>query len=174
MALVHSSFVSDTFLTSLFCAIMWYNKNIENICKSTVESLNPFKFRFLIEALFENCLTPINKTTLPPNPKSRIHPIFYSNNSKNTPTGASTNPKNFDLNKNLNMNLIWIETWNWKFKLDNWKLKLETWNWKLKIETETWNWNLKLKLEIEIWNWNLKLKFEIDIWIWNLQLNLEI
>ena len=23
----------------------------------------------------------------------------------NTPTGASTNPKNFDLNKNLNMNL---------------------------------------------------------------------
>ena len=24
---------------------------------------------------------------------------------KNTPTGASTNPKNFDLNKNLNMNL---------------------------------------------------------------------
>ena len=24
----------------------------------------------------------------------------------NTPTGASTNPKNFDLNKNLNMNLI--------------------------------------------------------------------
>ena len=27
-----------------------------------------------------------------------------------TPTGASTNPKNFDLNKNLNMNLILIET----------------------------------------------------------------
>ena len=25
---------------------------------------------------------------------------------KNTPTGASTNPKNFDLSKNLNMNLI--------------------------------------------------------------------
>ena len=25
---------------------------------------------------------------------------------ENTPTGASTNPKNFDLNKNLNMNLI--------------------------------------------------------------------
>ena len=24
----------------------------------------------------------------------------------NTPTGAWTNPKNFDLNKNLNMNLI--------------------------------------------------------------------
>ena len=24
----------------------------------------------------------------------------------NTPTGASTNPKNFNLNKNLNMNLI--------------------------------------------------------------------
>ena len=23
-----------------------------------------------------------------------------------TPTGASTNPKNFDLNKNLNMNMI--------------------------------------------------------------------
>ena len=25
---------------------------------------------------------------------------------ENTPTGASTNPKNFDLNKNWNMNLI--------------------------------------------------------------------
>ena len=25
---------------------------------------------------------------------------------RNTPTGASTNPKNFDLNKNLTMNLI--------------------------------------------------------------------
>ena len=24
----------------------------------------------------------------------------------NTPTGASTNPKNFDLNKNLNLNMI--------------------------------------------------------------------
>ena len=29
---------------------------------------------------------------------------------KNTPTGALTNPKNFDLNNNLNMNLIQIET----------------------------------------------------------------
>ena len=29
---------------------------------------------------------------------------------KNTPTGAFTNPKNFDLKKNLNMNLISIET----------------------------------------------------------------
>ena len=29
---------------------------------------------------------------------------------QNTPTGASTNPNNFDLNKNLNMNLIQIET----------------------------------------------------------------
>ena len=28
----------------------------------------------------------------------------------NTPTGASTNPKNFNLNKNLNMNLILIKT----------------------------------------------------------------
>ena len=28
------------------------------------------------------------------------------NKQANTPTGASTNPKNFDLNKNLNMNLI--------------------------------------------------------------------
>ena len=26
--------------------------------------------------------------------------------NRNTPTGASTNPKNFNLNKNLNMNLI--------------------------------------------------------------------
>ena len=30
----------------------------------------------------------------------------------NTPTGALTNPKNFDLNKNLSMNLIQIKTWN--------------------------------------------------------------
>ena len=30
--------------------------------------------------------------------------------TRNTPTGASTNPKNFNLNKNLNMNLILIET----------------------------------------------------------------
>ena len=29
---------------------------------------------------------------------------------KNTPTGASTNPKNFDLNKNLNLNLTQFET----------------------------------------------------------------
>ena len=29
---------------------------------------------------------------------------------RNTPDGASTNPKNFNLNKNLNMNLILIET----------------------------------------------------------------
>ena len=31
-------------------------------------------------------------------------------NLRNTPTEASTNPKNFNLNKNLNMNLIYIET----------------------------------------------------------------
>ena len=31
---------------------------------------------------------------------------FVFNNIENTPTGASTNPKIFDLNKNLNMNLI--------------------------------------------------------------------
>ena len=37
----------------------------------------------------------------------------------NTPTGASTNPKN----KNFNMNLIQIETRDWK----------------LKLETKTWN-----------------------------------
>ena len=41
--------------------------------------------------------------------------------TENTPTEASTNPKNFDLSKNFNMNLIWIETRN------------------LKLETETWN-----------------------------------
>ena len=33
-----------------------------------------------------------------------------NNNKQNTPTGASTNPKNFDLNKNLNLNLIQFET----------------------------------------------------------------
>ena len=35
-----------------------------------------------------------------------------------TQTGASTNPKNFDLNKNLNMNLIQIETRITIFVLD--------------------------------------------------------
>ena len=30
----------------------------------------------------------------------------YNERIRNTPTGASTNPKNFDLNMNLNMNLI--------------------------------------------------------------------
>ena len=39
-------------------------------------------------------------------------------NFRNTPTGASTNPKNFDLNKNFNLNLIQIETWNLKLKLE--------------------------------------------------------
>ena len=45
-------------------------------------------------------------------------PEIYEN-SMNTPTGASTNPKNFDLNKNLNMNLISneIETLHFKRKL---------------------------------------------------------
>ena len=35
--------------------------------------------------------------------------VAFTNNYKNLdniPTGASTNPKNFNLNKNLNMNLI--------------------------------------------------------------------
>ena len=32
--------------------------------------------------------------------------LFVLVKSMNTPTGASTNPKNFDLNKNLNMNQI--------------------------------------------------------------------
>ena len=31
---------------------------------------------------------------------------IFSANRINPPTGASTNPKNFDLNKNLNINLI--------------------------------------------------------------------
>ena len=31
---------------------------------------------------------------------------YKSKRKKNTPTGASTNPKNFYLSKNLNMNLI--------------------------------------------------------------------
>ena len=35
---------------------------------------------------------------------------------RNTPTGASPNPKNFDLKKNLKMNLIRIETRNLKLK----------------------------------------------------------
>ena len=101
---------------------------------------------------------------------------------ENTPTGASTNPKNFDLTMNLNRNLIWIKTWNLKHETETWnitsKLKLETktWNWdmKLKLGIETWNWNLKLKLENETWNWNLKLKLEIKTWNWNLKLTLEI
>ena len=90
-------------------------------------------------------------------------------NKWNTPTGASTNPKNFDLNKNLNMNLILIETWNLNLKL---KHETETWNWnlKLKLDTKTWNWNLMLNFEIETWNWNLTLKLEIKTWNWNMKL----
>ena len=38
--------------------------------------------------------------------KLRTQVLIYGN----TPTGASTNPKNFDLNKNLNLNLIQFET----------------------------------------------------------------
>jgi len=112
-----------------------------------------------------------------------------TNKRENTPTGASTNPKNFALNKNLTMNMIWIETWNWNLRVKlenetrNWnlklnlktKLKIETWNWnlKFKLEIETWNWNLKLRLEIETWNWNSKLKLEIETWNWIRKLNLK-
>ena len=32
--------------------------------------------------------------------------VRIERNIENTPTGASTNPNNFDLNKNLDMNLI--------------------------------------------------------------------
>ena len=37
-----------------------------------------------------------------------LHVLLPKNarNGMNTPTGAWTNPKNFDLNKNFNMNLI--------------------------------------------------------------------
>ena len=38
--------------------------------------------------------------------KPNVANIVNYNNTYNTPTGASTNPKNIDLNKNLNMNLI--------------------------------------------------------------------
>ena len=53
-----------------------------------------------------------------------------------TPTGASTNPKHFDLNKNLNAFgtlIIYILFWN---EIENWTwiLKLKNKNWKLKLE----------------------------------------
>ena len=35
---------------------------------------------------------------------------IHNNKIIDTPTGASTNPKNFDLKKNLNLNLIQFET----------------------------------------------------------------
>ena len=38
--------------------------------------------------------------------KMTLNVKSYITINVNTPTGASTNPKNFDLNKNLNMNLI--------------------------------------------------------------------
>ena len=58
-------------------------------------------------------------------------------NSKNDKmTGASTNPKNFDLNKNLNMNLIHIETWNLELRHE---IETRTWNSKLKFEIENQN-----------------------------------
>ena len=106
--------------------------------------------------------------------KWALNEILMSFLKMNTPTGASANPKNFDSNKNLNMNLIQIETWNLRLETGNWNLKpklgIKTWNWNLELnlEIETWNWSLKLKLEIGTWNWNLKLKpettLEIEPW----------
>ena len=57
----------------------------------------------------------------------------------NTLTGASTNPKKFDLNKNLNLFEIGYGNWNLKLKVENTNSKL-----KLKIEIEIWN--LKFKI----------------------------
>ena len=43
-------------------------------------------------------------------------------NFYNTPTGASTNPKNLDLNKNLNLTKIENEILNLKLKFENLEL----------------------------------------------------
>ena len=114
-----------------------------------------------------------------------LHVLLPKNarNGMNTPTGAWTNPKNFDLNKNFNMNLISIETWNLRLETGNWNLELnleiETWNWSLKnlilkLDIETWNWNLKLKLEIQTSDWNSKSRLEIEAWNWIRKSNPEI
>ena len=125
--------------------------------------------------------------------------ICNSDHNENTPTGASTNPKNFYLKKNFNLigtcnNLDSkrdISKWNSKLKYGtenwNWKLKLkiriknqnkiEHWNQKLKakkIEIENWNQKLKLKLKIKIENYNWRLKLKIENWYWKLKLKIEI
>ena len=87
----------------------------------------------------------------------------------NTATGASTNPKNFDFEKNLN--LIQIENVehlnsNCALKL---RIKIEDWNWKLKFEIKIWNrnWKLKLEIKIENWNWKSILGVELKSWNWS-------
>ena len=68
--------------------------------------------------------------------------LIWSKNSKNTPTGASTNPKNFDLNKNLNLIIIEIEIWNWNLEFECQNLKFGIWNMEIeiqKLESGTWN-----------------------------------
>ena len=76
--------------------------------------------------------------------------MIKSCRKRNTPTGASTNPKNLDLSKNLN--LIKIKYWNLK-SIGKWNLKIR--NLKIRI-MKIWNMkvqNLKIS-NLIIWNVN--------------------
>ena len=68
------------------------NEDIENILMPLIDDLAPK----LKQEIKEELTGPLNVAW---------HAILLIK-LMNTPTGASTNPKNFDLNKNLNMNLI--------------------------------------------------------------------
>ena len=84
----------------------------------------------------------------------------------NTPTGASTNPKNLDSNKNFN--IIKSEIWNLKLKFGIWisnsefeilYLKFSIWNSEIDMQNlkfGTWNSEIEI-LNLKIWD----LKFEI-------------
>ena len=142
--------MDDIFVDSWINWYRWYGLNQTNMCSTisnmtyNVASHNMGSPNILpggwagdcriLELLLSSAATGLNWSLSELG--IRIQTQHYTNSTKhknenttkckNTPTGASTNPKNFDLNKNLNMNLIWIETWNWNFKLET-----ETWNLKL-------------------------------------------
>ena len=66
--------------------------------------------------------------------RNPYHSLVCMIKLEDLPTGCSTNHKDLDLNKNLNL------------------IKYEIGKSKSKFENEVWNWNLKLRFEI----WNLK------------------
>ena len=66
---------------------------------------------FLEKSLLLQCVTKANEGNFINTNFDDLTPVLAAQCIKrkirtDTPTGASTNPKNFDLNKNLNMNVI--------------------------------------------------------------------